>query len=298
MRQFSLLEDLPREEYQSLDAAKILSGLNDAQQEAVSTTDGPLLIVAGPGSGKTRTLTHRIAYLLASGRARPFEVLALTFTNKAAREMRERVERLIGMEHARGMWMGTFHSTFARMLRVEGERIGYTSDFTIYDSDDSQRVIRSLMEQHHIDPKQFSPRSIQSLISGAKNQLVSPEAYAQMAATLAQDNASRIYGPYEQILRQSNAMDFDDLLIRPIELFDRHPDVLEKYQRRWRYIHIDEYQDTNRAQYMLAKKLADAHQNLCVVGSEERKSTRLNSSHVAISYAVFCLKIQNTTNTR
>ena len=268
MRQFSLLDDLPREEDQSLDAAKILSGLNDAQQEAVSTTDGPLLIVAGPGSGKTRTLTHRIAYLLASGRARPFEVLALTFTNKAAREMRERVERLIGMEHARGMWMGTFHSTFARMLRVEGERIGYTSDFTIYDSDDSQRVIRSLMEQHHIDPKQFSPRSIQSLISGAKNQLVSPEAYAQMATTLAQDNASRIYGPYEQILRQSNAMDFDDLLIRPIELFDRHPDVLEKYQRRWRYIHIDEYQDTNRAQYMLAKKLADAHQNLCVVGDD------------------------------
>src|SRR5690625_3735124 len=177
MRQFSLLDDLPREEDQSLDAAKILSGLNDAQQEAVSTTDGPLLIVAGPGSGKTRTLTHRIAYLLASGRARPFDVLALTFTNKAAREMRERVERLIGTEHASGMCMGTFHSTFAGMLRVEGERIGYTSDFTIYDTDESQRVIRTVMEQQHIEPMQFSPRSIQSIISGAKNQLVSPEAY-------------------------------------------------------------------------------------------------------------------------
>ena len=268
MRQFSLLDNLPKEEDQTLDSAQILSGLNAAQQEAVSATDGPVLIVAGPGSGKTRTLTHRIAYLLASGKARPFEILALTFTNKAAREMRERVERLIGKERARGMWMGTFHSTFARLLRVEGERIGYTSDFTIYDSDDSQRVIRSLMEQHNIDPKQFSPRSMQSLLSAAKNQLVGPAEYARMATTLAQDNAARIYGPYEQLLRQSNAMDFDDLLIRPTELFERHADVLAKYQRRWRYIHIDEYQDTNRAQYMLAKKLADAHQNLCVVGDD------------------------------
>lgn len=271
MRQFNLLDDQlgpnpPAED--ALDPKDILGGLNEAQQQAVETTDGPVLIVAGPGSGKTRTLTHRIAYLLAAGKAKPYEVLSLTFTNKAAREMRDRIEQLIGKERARGMWMGTFHSIFARVLRIDGSKIGFSPDFTIYDTDDSQRVIRSLMEQYHIDPKQFTPRTLQSLISSAKNQLVTPEAYGRMAATVAQDRAAQIYGPYEQALRRFNAMDFDDLLIRPLELFDREPEVLEKYQKRWRYLHIDEYQDTNRAQYMLAQRLAGRHQNLCVVGDD------------------------------
>ncbi len=269
MRLFNLLDDRPQDPAdEALDPQAILDGLNDAQQKAIETTDGPVLIVAGPGSGKTRTLTHRIAYLLATRKARPHEILSLTFTNKAAREMRDRIEQIIGSERARGMWMGTFHSIFARVLRIDGDRIGFSRDFTIYDSDDSQRLIRSLMEEHHIDPKQFTPRTLQSLISSAKNRLVSPQAYSQMAVTVAQDRAAQIYGPYEQALRRNNAMDFDDLLIRPLELFERVPEVLEKYQKRWRYIHIDEYQDTNRAQYMLARRLADMHENLCVVGDD------------------------------
>jgi DNA helicase II / ATP-dependent DNA helicase PcrA len=271
MRQFRLELD-PASNHppvtNSAEAARILEGLNPVQRDAVRAADGPVLIIAGPGSGKTRTLTHRIAHLIASGKARPHEILALTFTNKAAREMRLRIETIVGTDMARGMWMGTFHSLFARLLRIEGEHIGFSRDFTIYDSDDSERLIRAQMERYNIDPKQFTPRSLQNLISSAKNQLVSPSRYLDLAVTAPQEKAAQIFGPYEEALRRSNAMDFDDLLIRPIELFDRKPEVLEKYQRRWRYIHIDEYQDTNRAQYMLAKRLADAHKNICVVGDD------------------------------
>jgi DNA helicase II / ATP-dependent DNA helicase PcrA len=270
MRQFHLDLDArsPSETRDPDEAARLLDGLNDVQQQAVVASEGPVLIIAGPGSGKTRTLTHRIAYLIAAGKARSHEVLALTFTNKAAKEMRSRIEAIVGPDQAKGMWMGTFHSLFARLLRIEGEHIGFSRDFTIYDSDDSERLIRTQMERFNVDPKQFTPRSLQNLISSAKNQLVSPSRYFDLAVTAAQEKAAQVYGPYEEALRRSNAMDFDDLLIRPLELFDRKPDVLEKYQRRWKFIHIDEYQDTNRAQYMLARRLAEAHKNICVVGDD------------------------------
>ena len=246
----------------------VLSGLNPAQQDAVRVTDGPLLIIAGPGSGKTRTLTHRIAYLLATGKAKPWEILAITFTNKAAREMRERIREQLGEETTKGMWIGTFHATFARVLRTEAERIGFSSDFSIYDTDDSQRVIQQLMQRYDIDPNQFRPRSLHSLISGAKNRMVSPSEYANMVASPVQEKAAAIYQPYQDRLRSANAMDFDDLLLKPIELFDAHADVLQKYQNRWRFVHIDEYQDTNRAQYILVTMLAREHHNLCVVGDD------------------------------
>ncbi|MEX1055385.1 MAG: UvrD-helicase domain-containing protein, partial [Rhodothermales bacterium] len=207
MRQFelSLREPSPL----NRDSDEILQGLNPSQQEAVEATDGPVLIVAGPGSGKTRTLTHRIAYLIATGRARPYDVLALTFTNKAAREMRERITAIVGAEQVGGMWMGTFHSMFARLLRVEGSHLGYTSDFSIYDTDDSERIIRQLMDRFSIDSKQFTPRSLQNMISSAKNRLVPPADYARVAIGPFQEKAALIFAPYEEMLRRSNALDFD-----------------------------------------------------------------------------------------
>ncbi len=266
MKQFKLTFEEP--EALNEEAQLILQGLNEAQREAVRVTDGPVLIIAGPGSGKTRTLTHRIAFLVATGKARPWQILSLTFTNKAAREMKERIQRLVGPEAARGMWMGTFHATFARLLRVEGEKIGYTSDFTIYDTDDSERILRGLMERYHVDRKQFSVRAMRSMISSAKNQMVPPSDYARVAATPVQEKAAILYGPYQQALRRANAMDFDDLLLKPIELFQQHAEALEKYQQKWRYVHIDEYQDTNHAQYLLSKLLAARHKNICVVGDD------------------------------
>ena len=250
------------------DALAILGGLNEAQREAAATVDGPVMIVAGPGSGKTRTLTHRIGYLMASGRARPWEVLALTFTNKAAREMRERATKLVGPEVAKGLWMGTFHSIFARILRAEAEHIGFPKAFSIYDPDDVERVLKQLMSRYGVDPKQFKPRAVKFRISGAKNQLVSPQEYSRLASDHFEEMVAKLYGPYQDALRAAGAMDFDDLLVRPIELFQNHPEVLQKYQRRWKYVHIDEYQDTNRAQYLLAKLLAASHKNICVVGDD------------------------------
>src|SRR5690606_20687400 len=274
MRQYQLSFDGGESNKKTEEAELILQGLNPEQQEAVLATDGPVLIIAGPGSGKTRTLTHRIAYLIANGKARSSEIIALTFTNKAAREMKERILRLVGEERAKGMWMGTFHSMFARVLRREADHIGYTSDFSIYDTDDTERILRDLMHQFNIDSKTFSVQSMRSLISSAKNQLVSPEEYARVAATPAQEKAALLFGPYENALRRSNALDFDDLLVRPIELFERYPDVLEKYQRMWKYVHIDEYQDTNHAQYVLAKMLAAKQSNICVGGDGGRNKYR------------------------
>lgn len=268
MRQFQLAIDSPATDTEGPSSHDILDGLNPSQREAARVTEGPVLIIAGPGSGKTRTLTHRIAHLIASGKARPFEILALTFTNKAAREMKLRIEQLVGAEDAKGIWMGTFHSTFARLLRIEGEKLGYTSDFSIYDTDDSERIIRQLMDRYNMDTKQFSPRAIRNMISSAKNRLVSPAEYRRVATTLIQDRTATIYEPYEEMLRRSNALDFDDLLLKPIKLFEQHADVLEKYRRRWKYVHIDEYQDTNHAQYVVARLLSGNHKNLCVVGDD------------------------------
>ncbi len=249
-------------------AADILDGLNPVQREAASTTEGPVMIVAGPGSGKTRTLTHRIAYLLATKKAWPSQVLSLTFTNKAAKEMRERVVRLVGEGDARGIWMGTFHSVFARILRREAERLGYTRDFSIYDTADSENIIKNVLTRYNLDPKRYTPRSLRHRISGAKNSLVSPQEYQRLAGDPFEEAAAKVYGPYNEALRRANALDFDDLLIKPIELFHHHPDALEQYQGRWKYLHIDEYQDTNHAQYSLAGMLAARHKNLCVVGDD------------------------------
>ena len=269
MRRIELSREAPTSSSVADDeaAAQILGGLNPEQRKAVQATDGPVMIIAGPGSGKTRTLTHRIAYLLAAGKAQPHEIIALTFTNKAAREMKERVQQLVG-ERTKGMWVGTFHASFARLLRREGDKIGYSRDFSIYDTDDSKRIVKAQLNRLNIDTSRFKPRTLQRLISSAKNEMITPQEYANMARGAMQEKAAQVYPGYQQTLRQSNAMDFDDLLIKPVELFDQHEDVLEKYQQRWQYIHIDEYQDTNHAQYVLAKKLAGGHQNLCVVGDD------------------------------
>ena len=268
MRQFHLTNDGLPALAGDQDPSAILLGLNDVQRKAVTRTEGPVLIIAGPGSGKTRTLTHRIAYLIASGRARPYDILALTFTNKAAREMKSRIQKLVGEEPSKGIWMGTFHAIFARLLRREAERLGYTSDYSIYDTDDTERVLRQLMDRYNIDSKQYHPRSIRSLISSAKNQMISAQEYARLASTPHQEKAATIFGPYQETLKRSNALDFDDLLLKPIELFQHSPDTLEAYQTRWKYVHIDEYQDTNRAQYLLANMLSSRHKNLCVVGDD------------------------------
>jgi len=246
---------------------RILDGLNDKQREAVTTTEGPVMIIAGPGSGKTRALTHRIAYLLAAGKARPRDILALTFTNKAAGEMQERVESLVG-DDARGMWVGTFHSSFARLLRMEGDKIGYSEDFSIYDTSDSKRLIRQQMKGRNLDTDVVKPRSVQRMISSAKNEMIDPQEYAELARGDQQEMVAEVYPAYERALKQANALDFDDLLLKPIELFEQHEDVLQKYQTRWQYVHIDEYQDTNQAQYVLARKLSGRHKNLCVVGDD------------------------------
>jgi len=247
---------------------EFLNDLNERQQKAAMHTDGPLLIVAGAGSGKTRVLTYRIAYLIEKGKAHPGEILALTFTNKAAREMKDRIQKLIGDE-AKKLWMGTFHSVFSKILRFEAEKIGFTSNYSIYDTDDSQNAIKQILRENNYDPKEIQPRTIHRRISDAKNQLILPGQYKErfVHSTL-DDITARIYGMYVERLKHNNAMDFDDLLIKPIELFSKHEDVLEKYQDRYKYILIDEYQDTNHAQYKVTNMLASKYKNLCVVGDD------------------------------
>ena len=247
---------------------EFLNDLNERQQKAATHTDGPLLIVAGAGSGKTRVLTYRIAYLIEQGKAHPGEILALTFTNKAAREMKDRIQKLIGDE-AKKLWMGTFHSVFSKILRFEAEKIGFTSNYSIYDTDDSQNAIKQILRENNYDPKEIQPRILHRRISDAKNQLILPGQYKErfVHSTL-DDITARIYGMYVERLKQNNAMDFDDLLIKPIELFNKYEDVLEKYQDRYKYILIDEYQDTNHAQYKVTNMLASKYKNLCVVGDD------------------------------
>ncbi len=244
-----------------------LQELNPAQQAAVVNVEGPQMVIAGAGSGKTRVLTYRLAFILSQGLADPQELLALTFTNKAAREMKERVFRLIGAE-AKSIVMGTFHSIFSRILRVEAERIGYTRGFTIYDSDDSNRLIKTILKERNLDDKMYKPKVVQHGISSAKNRLISPQEYREFATDDFNLQVANLYEAYEQRLFKANAMDFDDLLLKPIVLYRNHPDILYKYQHRFRYVLVDEYQDTNQAQYILTKMLAAAHQNICVVGDD------------------------------
>ncbi|MCC5914926.1 MAG: UvrD-helicase domain-containing protein [Balneolaceae bacterium] len=265
MKQFSLQ---PEPHSSGRNNKDILSGLNEQQRKAAAHVSGPLLIIAGAGSGKTRVLTYRIANLLQKQHALPQNILALTFTNKAAREMQERIQGLIG-EKAKGLWMGTFHSIFSKILRFEAEAIGYDSSFSIYDTTDSENAIKLILKELNFDPKEIRPRTILHKISDAKNQLIKPDQYQQrfVQSTL-DDITARVFVIYDKRLRQANAMDFDDLLIKPIELFEEHPDILNKYQDRFRYILIDEYQDTNHAQYKVTKMLGAKYKNICVVGDD------------------------------
>ncbi len=244
----------------------LMQQLNPVQQQAVSAIEGPVMIVAGAGSGKTRVLTYRVAHLIEEG-IKPHEILALTFTNKAAKEMKQRIETLVG-DDARNIWAGTFHSMFARILRHECEAIGFQRNFTIYDSDDSLGLVKKIMTSLNISSQQFNPRGIQSRISGAKNHLVSPQEYDDIAKDPFEQRTALVFKEYQERLLKNNSMDFDDLLLKPIELFRRNERVLEKYQYRFRYLLVDEYQDTNRAQYVLINLLASRFKNICVVGDD------------------------------
>jgi DNA helicase II / ATP-dependent DNA helicase PcrA len=250
-----------------------LKGLNERQCEAVTTTDGPLMIVAGAGSGKTKVLTTRIAHLMANG-VDSFNILALTFTNKAAAEMKERVEHILGNREARNLYIGTFHSVFARILRGEAHRIGYPNSFTIYDTDDSKSVVKAVTNELHLDVQHYKPNFVYNRISGAKNALVGPAEYAVDYYIQQEDmRANRpmigqIYDAYSKRCFKNGAMDFDDLLFKMYELLKHFPEVLHKYQHKFKYILIDEYQDTNPAQYEIIKLLGAAHENVCVVGDD------------------------------
>jgi DNA helicase-2/ATP-dependent DNA helicase PcrA len=248
---------------------RLLAGLNPPQREAVEHPDGPLLVLAGAGSGKTRVLTHRIAYLLATGAARPGEILAITFTNKAAAEMRERVGDLIGRS-VRAMWVTTFHSACARMLRVDAERLGYSKGFTIYDQGDSLRMVKRCLTELGVDPKRYPPRAVQGKISGAKNQLIDAGGYSEMMVGGFEEVVAEAFPLYEKRMLEANAMDFDDLLVRTVNVLELFEDVRERWRRTFRHILVDEYQDTNHAQYRLLQLLAKEHGNLMVVGDDDQ----------------------------
>ena len=246
-----------------------LADLNPAQREAVLHTEGPLLVVAGAGSGKTRVLTYRVAHLLATAGVKPNEILAITFTNRAAGEMRDRLERLLG-DTARRIWILTFHSACGRMLRREAERIGYRSNFTIYDQADQVRLVKQCLEELDRDPKRFVPRGIHAQISNAKNQLVSPEEYKNRVASFYDQTVADVYELYQRRLLNSNAADFDDLLMLTVEVLDRFPEARKKWQKAFRYVLVDEYQDTNHAQYRLLQLLAGEHKNVFAVGDPDQ----------------------------
>lgn len=249
-----------------------LKQLNDPQKQAVTETEGPVMIIAGAGSGKTRVLTYRIANLIHKG-VDPFNIIALTFTNKAAKEMRNRIETVVGHE-ARNLWMGTFHSIFAKILRIEADKLGYPSHFTIYDSEDSKSLIKSILKEMQIDDKIYKPGMILARISNAKNNLITAGMYQTDQEVNAYDSSTgrpelgKIYKAYEERCFKAGAMDFDDLLLKTYQLLTKFPDVLNKYQHKFKYMMVDEYQDTNHCQFMIIKKLAAVHQNICVVGDD------------------------------
>ena len=247
-----------------------IDSLNPAQREAVLTTEGPLLVLAGAGSGKTRVLTFRIAHMIADLGVRPWQILAITFTNKAAAEMRERLGALLPGGGTRGMWVCTFHAMCVRILREDADLLGYTGQFTIYDDDDSRRMVREIMQHLGIEQKQYPINMIRSKISTAKNAMIGPEEFIEKASSPQEQKAGQVYLELERRLRAANAMDFDDLLVRTLDLLRTRPEVLEKYQERFRYISVDEYQDTNHVQYEIANLLAAKYQNLMVVGDDDQ----------------------------
>lgn len=264
---------------QPVNIQEAITRLNPEQRRAVEATEGPLLIMAGAGSGKTRVLTHRIAYLIATRKAPPWAILAITFTNKAAREMQERVSRLVGQE-GRDIWVSTFHSMCVRILRRDIERIGFSSSFSILDSTDQLSVIRNCMKDLNIDTKKFEPKAVQAMISTAKNELITPQKYEQKVGDYFEGLVAKVYMMYQKRLRQNNSLDFDDLIMKTIELFKEVPEVLDFYQKKFSYIHVDEYQDTNRAQYMLCKLLANKHHRICVVGDSDQSIYRWRGADI------------------
>ena len=246
-----------------------LADLNEAQREAVLTTEGPLLVIAGAGSGKTRVLTYRVAHLINAMGVKPNEILAITFTNKAAAEMRTRLDDLIG-EQARRLWVMTFHAACGRMLRAESARLGYRSNFTIYDQADQVRLVKQCLEDLERDPKRFVPRGVHAAISNAKNELVSPAMYKERVASFFDQTVAEVYELYQQRLFSSNAVDFDDMLMLTVDVLERFPEARERWQKAFRYVLVDEYQDTNHAQYRLLQLLAGKHGNLCSVGDPDQ----------------------------
>lgn len=250
-----------------------LKGLNESQFEAVTTLQGPLMVLAGAGSGKTRVLTMRIAHLITNG-VDPFNILALTFTNKAAKEMKERIAKVVGQSNARSLWMGTFHSVFARILRSEAHYLGYPSNFTIYDQQDALNVIKKVLKDMNIDADLYKPKKVQARISTYKNNLITVKAYYANPELMEADEKAnmkfigQIYQKYVEQCFKNGSMDFDDLLLKTNELLTRFPEVLAKYQDRFRYILVDEYQDTNHSQYLIVKALASKFENICVVGDD------------------------------
>lgn len=249
-----------------------LNELNEPQRQAVENTDGPVMIIAGAGSGKTRVLTYRIAYLMAKG-VDPFNILSLTFTNKAAKEMKERIAKLVGNE-ARNLWMGTFHSIFAKILRIEADKLGYPTNFTIYDTDDSKSLIKTILKEMGLDDKVYKPGMVLNRISSAKNSLITAQQYFNSPELVDYDHntgkpkIAEIFLNYTQRCFRAGAMDFDDILLKTHELLNRFPDVVNKYQHKFRYVMVDEFQDTNHVQYAIVKKLSAVHQNLAVVGDD------------------------------
>jgi DNA helicase II / ATP-dependent DNA helicase PcrA len=267
-------------QYMQFLTERLINGLNPEQQKAVKATDGPLLLMAGAGSGKTRVLTHRIGYLMVEKGVNPYNILAITFTNKAAREMRDRIRKMMGGA-ADEIWISTFHSMCVRILRRDIDRMGFNRNFTILDTTDQQSVIKGILKDKNIDPKKFDPRAILGAISSAKNELLDTEEYAKQAGGYFDQVVSDVYTEYQKRLRKNQALDFDDLIMMTIQLFTRVPDVLEYYQRKFQYIHVDEYQDTNRAQYMLVKMLAARFKNLCVVGDSDQSIYRWRGADIA-----------------
>ncbi|MBO8164759.1 MAG: DNA helicase PcrA [Brevibacillus sp.] len=260
---------------------KILAGLNPQQQEAVRTTEGPVLILAGAGSGKTRVLTQRVAYLVGEKRVAPWSILAITFTNKAAREMKERVARLVG-SGADEIWISTFHSLCVRILRRDIDRIGYNRNFTILDAGDQLTVVKQCLNELNLDPKRYEPRAILAAISGAKNELIPPEKFAEKAGDPFQRAAAQVYERYQQRLKQNQSLDFDDLIMQTVRLFRDVPEVLDFYQKKFRYIHVDEYQDTNRAQYALISLIAAKYRNICCVGDADQSIYKWRGADISI----------------
>ncbi|MCT4777638.1 MULTISPECIES: DNA helicase PcrA [Exiguobacterium] len=260
---------------------ELVKGMNPPQAEAVKYTDGPLLIMAGAGSGKTRVLTHRVAYLMASKQIAPWNILAITFTNKAAREMKDRIARLVGGV-ADDIWISTFHSMCVRILRRDIDRIRYDRNFSILDSSDQLTAIKQVLKELNLDPKKYEPRTLLGMISNHKNELRTPQDAAALVGNNPYEKViSDVYTAYEKKLKQNNVLDFDDLIMKAIQLFQEAPDVLAFYQKKFQYIHVDEYQDTNRAQYTLVKLLAQAHENLCVVGDSDQSIYRWRGADIA-----------------